>query len=327
MGYDREKKRLAGLAVCSTIFCLMSGMVSLAAGGWEQQNGDWYYMSQDGSPVSNQMKMIGSQKYVFDQNGVMLHDTWHYDTSEDKWYYLGSDGAMVKGWLQLGDDWYYMMQSGVMASDGWRNVDGKRYFFLENGVMKRNGYAGEKYLDSNGVNDSRYDIKVRGRAEQETLAEAGDKTAQIPGWLLDHIFKSGWKIALNAEKEDNGRISHEDYDDYILYYTLEKGRKLIFFTNPDYIIQGIGMYVNDTFGRPGNTEDFQGAFSVEWNEVSDMFDQLPIVERNKDVTFAEVFALYYSDDDDTRQEFKEYCPSLYEYMERFMEECRVKSLS
>lgn len=319
-----KKKNVMWLA--ATAFTLWFGCLSYGAeNGWMQNGDNWYYVDNSGSMLLNLSKTINSQKYFFDDNGVMVHDAWWQNREDDKWYYAGSDGAAVKGWLQLGTDWYYLQTSGAMVTDGWRTIDGRRYYFNQNGTMKKNGYVGEKYLDSNGVNDSRYDIKVRGKIEKEVLEEAGDKTEQIPGWLLNHVFESGWKIACNAEKENYGVVKHDDYGDYIRYCNLEIGRKLIFFTQPEHICQGIGLYVNNEFGKPGNSEDFQGAYSVDWNMVSDMFEQEPIMERSKDMVFAEVFALYYHTDDDVREDFREYCPSLYEYMNRFMEECYEKS--
>ena len=324
---NRKRKRLAGLIALVLVIALPAGHVSYAADGWTQQNGNWYYMDQSGTALKAQMKTINFQKYCFDENGAMLHDVWYYDNSDNKWYYMGSDGTAVKGWANIESEWYYFLTGGTMVADGWRTIDNKKYYFGESGVMKRNGYVGEKYLDSSGMNDSRYDIKVRGKVDKEVLEESGDMTEHIPGWLLDHVFKTGWKIAYNAEKENYGKITHEDYDDFVRYYDLETGRKLIFFVQPEFIIQSIGLYVNYSFGKPGNGEDFQGAFSVDWNNVSDMFDQLPIVERSKDLTFAEVFALYYNENEDVQQEFREYCPSLCEFMDRFMEECRVKALT
>ena len=296
-----------------------------AENGWVQNGGNWYYYDYNGAALTDQAKTINSQKYFFDANGVMLHDAWWQSRADGKWYYAGGDGAAVKGWLQLGTDWYYLQASGAMAGEGWHTIDGKRYYFNENGTMRKNGYVREKYLDSNGANDSRYDIKVRGKIDKEILEEAGEKTVNIPGWLLNHIFESDWKIACNAEKDNYGTLTHEEYSDYVRYFDLETSRKLIFFTQPDYICQGIGLYVNNKFGNPANSEDFQGAYNVDYSMVISLMEQEPMLERSKDAVFAEVFALYYNSDDDLRQDFREYCPSLCEYMDRFMGECYGKA--
>ena len=289
-------KKLIRVTASALMLSLAFGSISHAAAGWSQQNGRWYYTERSGAAAAGEMKVINSQKYSFNGKGEMIHDEWYYNQGDDKWYYMGSDGAAVKGWLQLGTEWYYLLGSGAMMADGWRTIDGSRYYFKENGVMKQNGYAGEKYLDSSGVNDSRYDIKVRGKTDKEILEEAGNAAENIPGWLLANIIESGWKIACNAEKENYGRDTHEDYNDYTRYCELETSRKLIFFIEPEYILQGIGLYVNNTFGNPGSSIDFQGAFSSDWDHVNDMFPQYPIIEKNPRMAFAEVFALYYNEE-------------------------------
>lgn len=316
------KKRITCLAASVIAFSLAAGNVGYAAGGWSQQNGNWYYTNRDGMFLTRQMTTIDSQKFAFDESGVMVHNAWYYNNEDGKWYYMDSNGVAKKGWMQVGSKWYYLLSSGAMANDGWRTIEGTRYYFDEDGIMKQNGFVGEKYLDSAGVNDSRYDIKVKGKIDKGVLEDAGDMTENVPGWLLQHIFDSGWKIACNAEKEDYGSVKHEDYSsEYTKYCQLESGRKLIFFTQQEYILQGIGLYVNNAFGKPGTKEDFQGAFSVDWDRVSNMFPQQPIIEKSKDMAFAEVFALYYSENEDVRQRFREDCPALCEYMDYFMAEC------
>lgn len=319
-------KKIICLTASIIMFSLATGSLSYAAGGWSQQNGNWYYTNRDGMMLSRQMTTIDSQKYAFDESGVMVHDAWYYNYADTNWYYMNGDGVAVKGWMQSGSDWYYFLANGSMAADGWRTIEGKRYYFDEDGAMRHNRYVGEKYLGNDGINDSRYDIKVRGKTEKEVLEEAGDMTENVPGWIFKHIFDSGWKIACNAEKEDFGTYTHEDYyDEYTRYCELESSRKLIFFTQPDYILQGIGLYVSDSFGKPADSEDFQGAFSVDWDRATSLFSQYPIIESNKETAFAEVFALYYNENEDIRTRFRENCPSLCEYMDRFMAECYVKA--
>ena len=320
------KKKLVKIAASILAVTMMVGNVSYAAGGWTQQGDDWYYTNRDGMMLSRQMTTIDSYKYAFDDSGRMVRNAWYYNNEDSKWYYMDGSGVVVKGWMQIGSGWYYFLSTGSMVSDGWRTIEGSRYYFAEDGVMRQNGYVGEKYLNSNGINDSRYDIKVRGKVDKDVLEEAGDATRNVPGWVLRHIIDSGWKIACNAEKEDFGVLSHDDYNsEYTRYCNLETSRKLIFFTQPEYTLQGIGLYVNNSFGKPGSTEDFQGAYSVDWDQASNLFPQQPIIEKSKDIPFAEVFALYYSDDDDLRERFREDCPSLCEYMDRFMADCFAKA--
>ena len=43
-----------------------------------------------------------------------IHDVWYQ--YKGSWYYLGSDGAMVKGLQTIGGKWYYMDTEGRMAT-------------------------------------------------------------------------------------------------------------------------------------------------------------------------------------------------------------------
>ena len=49
----------------------------------------------------------------------MVHDTWYqyYDGHGPRWYYLGSDGAMVKGQQTIDGKWYIMDEDGKMLTE------------------------------------------------------------------------------------------------------------------------------------------------------------------------------------------------------------------
>ena len=44
----------------------------------------------------------------------MVSNVWYQ--YKGKWYYLGSDGAMVKGLQAIGGEWYYLDEDGAMAT-------------------------------------------------------------------------------------------------------------------------------------------------------------------------------------------------------------------
>ena len=50
---------------------------------------------------------------------LMVHDTWYrYDDGSGlHWYYLGADGAMVKGQQTIDGKWYIMDAEGRMITD------------------------------------------------------------------------------------------------------------------------------------------------------------------------------------------------------------------
>lgn len=83
---------------------------------------------------------------------------WQKDN--EKWYLLGSDGAMLTGWhketvddqnkntdtstnsgdndTKKVDNWYYLNQDGSMRT-GWLSDGGKWYFFNADGTMQKDG--------------------------------------------------------------------------------------------------------------------------------------------------------------------------------------------
>lgn len=92
-------------------------------------------------------------RYYYDENGEILTESWVQDA--ENWYYLGEDGAMVKGdqeidgesyyfwpdgsmhtgWLRDGDYRYYYKADGTMAWSEWVEIDGIWRFFHQDGFM------------------------------------------------------------------------------------------------------------------------------------------------------------------------------------------------
>ena len=118
--------------------------------GWNQVNGNWYYVNSDGSVKTGWLN-DGGTWYYMDANGVMqtgwVKDggTWYYMKSSgamatgwvkdgSTWYYMKSSGAMATGWVKDGSTWYYMKSSGAMAT-GWVKDGGTWYYMKSSGAM------------------------------------------------------------------------------------------------------------------------------------------------------------------------------------------------
>lgn len=90
----------------------------VAAKGWLQDGGKWYYLD----PI-----------YGWMWNG------WYYDEAKKIQYYLDEkSGAMVTGWKKFGDYWYYFKDSGAMLEEDWVETNGKWYYLQEGGEMAVN---------------------------------------------------------------------------------------------------------------------------------------------------------------------------------------------
>lgn len=89
--------------------------------GWQQEADGWrFYLGNTGDCVKNAWYQDEDGKwYWFRGDGLMVHDTWYqYDDGDGpRWYYLGSDGAMVKGQVTVDGKWYIMDEDGKMVTD------------------------------------------------------------------------------------------------------------------------------------------------------------------------------------------------------------------
>ncbi|OOM71284.1 cadherin-like beta sandwich domain-containing protein [Clostridium sp. BL-8] len=82
---------------------------------WVQVNGAWHYNDSTGNPLKN---------------------TWYYDRSYGKYYYLKEDGTMATQWVYLNGNWYYLGQDGGMKT-GWQYINGKYYYLQSDGSMAK----------------------------------------------------------------------------------------------------------------------------------------------------------------------------------------------
>jgi len=98
--------------------------------GWYQDNGNWYYLNDEG----------------------VMQTGWIKDT-DGKWYYLDTDGVMKTGWFQDKGKWYYLEinsngYKGSMYTEGTYNIDGKSYSFDSNrALIQDNNLASQECID------------------------------------------------------------------------------------------------------------------------------------------------------------------------------------
>ena len=117
--------------------------------GWISWRGENYYISPENGKETSDFE-TESGKYIADEYGVCLHDTWI--ESPDGWKYAGEDGVLCQGiapvgninclfdencilqtgWQTVYDTTRYFEitdETGVPALKlGWMTVDGKQYF-------------------------------------------------------------------------------------------------------------------------------------------------------------------------------------------------------
>lgn len=97
------------------------------AKGWSLNNGQWYYIDENGSK----------------------HTSWK--SIDGKWYYLDASGIMKKGWQFINDNWYYFDFNGAMRTGWLKNEDGKWYYLYNSGAMAKNTIIDGFKINSSGI--------------------------------------------------------------------------------------------------------------------------------------------------------------------------------
>lgn len=84
--------------------------------GWAQEpDGYKFYLGNTGEPVRNSWYLdVNGKWYWFNAAGIMVTNVWYQYKGD--WYYLGEDGAMVKGLKYIDGKFYYLDQNGRMAT-------------------------------------------------------------------------------------------------------------------------------------------------------------------------------------------------------------------
>ena len=87
------------------------------------------------TPTKSGWVKDGDKWFYYDKNGTMVKDDWQL--YKGSWYYLGSDGAMLTGWNEIGGYNYYLYpgDDGHRASAEWIAKDGKILFLDATGRL------------------------------------------------------------------------------------------------------------------------------------------------------------------------------------------------
>jgi glucan-binding YG repeat protein len=94
---------------------------------WKQENGSWYFII-NGEKQKNWI-LSNNRWYFLGSDGKMKTE-WVKD--KNKWYYFGNDGKMRTGWLKFNSNWYYLNDDGGMEVN--TNVSG--LYINEKGILQ-----------------------------------------------------------------------------------------------------------------------------------------------------------------------------------------------
>lgn len=172
-----KKRLLVILLSVAVMFSLIPAPFAYADSWWQDDDGLWYYLDDEGYcqigwrlidgswyffdyPYGDMTTggpwWIDNKPYYFADSGELLSG-WGQDYAGD-WYYANpsNDNVLASGWLRIGGYWYYFDPYGCWLNcGGVEKINGKMYYLdLDNGRM-RTGWIKETYTDDYG--DSRTD--------------------------------------------------------------------------------------------------------------------------------------------------------------------------
>lgn len=112
--------------------------------GWNQSAGKWWYCTDVANycfyTSDNGWKEINGDWYIFDAAGYALQDSWYLSKSDNKWYYLGADCAMIHATSD--------------TTPLWRWIHGECYAFDSKGAMYCDCVTPDGYtIDKDGAWD------------------------------------------------------------------------------------------------------------------------------------------------------------------------------
>ena len=205
----RKQTKIAAGISAAALVAVAGAMTSLAATGWVNEGGSWYYYNASGDYVTNSWKTYNGQYFYLGDEGEMWTNRLVEDG--DNHYYVDANGAMVKNtWVAIptedDDDldveyrWYYFGSTGKAYKDSTgKSINGKKYGFDDEGKMLF-GY----------VDDSK------------TIINDNDNPIYDPTYYFgpneDGARHSGWLQYTDA-------LDDRDEDYYWFYFNTSNGKK------------------------------------------------------------------------------------------------------
>ena len=186
-----------------------------AAQGWVQSGSSWYFLNSQGNVVRNAWQ----GNYWLGADGRMATNSW----VDNGRYYVGSDGAWVKGaqkqevkkqgWVQSGSSWYYLTAEGNVVRNAWIG----NYWLGSDGRMATSSWVdgGRYYVGSNGA-------WVRGAQKQEEKKQGWVKEGSSWYYFNQGIMvRNAWQG--NYWLGSDGRMATSSWVDNNRYYVGSDG--------------------------------------------------------------------------------------------------------
>lgn len=122
---------------------------------YKDNNGEYYYLGNDGKYLKNCIRDVDGHKYAFDENGKWIRNRI-FINPEDlvHFMYANEDGEIVKSknFFLINGLECNIDEKGFFICDEWKNKDGKWYYFGDNGFKCVNSLINDEFaVDEEGV--------------------------------------------------------------------------------------------------------------------------------------------------------------------------------
>lgn len=179
-----------------------SALVSFAATGWTEENGEWVYYDADGTKATDTLKKSGNN-----------------------WFYLDSDGHLTPDTLvEYDGNYYYMNEASAMVSNEWHEVENEDasgdepdtwwYYFQSNGkaVKKSDSSNSVRFVSlPTAAGTAKFTFDDEGKMLTGWVDEDGEMLTDEDAWKDglyyfgdDGKLRTGWNYieAVNEDDED-----------------------------------------------------------------------------------------------------------------------------
>lgn len=218
--------------------------VSMAA-GWDNSTGEWRYLNNDGTEVTDTWKSANGNWFYLDSDGVMATNQLIEDNNNAKtrYYYVDQYGAMVKNtWKAVAMDdgnsndnldaeywWYYFGADGKAYNNDAdkltvskiKTIDGKKYAFDSEGHMLYGWIKEDGIQTTNDDQDAWKDAKFFFNGWNDGHMQTGWLQATVEDdnetkeyWF--HFKNDGTKRANKDKVKINGAYYHFADDGHML---------------------------------------------------------------------------------------------------------------
>ena len=163
---------------------------------WITENGEKYYVNQDGTIRRNSTAEYNDDIYYLGNDGTPVGGLYMV---AGKYHFFEADGRMQQeaGWVKDKGEWYYIEETGSAVTGGMKEINGKLYSFDGSGIMRTGWIKADDmnyyYADTDGaffvdqdftVDEITYHADAEGKIFKGTMFEKAQGYYSDTGYLI-----------------------------------------------------------------------------------------------------------------------------------------------